>query len=155
MGFVDELRTSGCLTPPAAAETSCTSRCKLLLDLEKEVSIFAATTGLPICCPLTNPAQLHGIEINPYAHELARWWCGSATSSGCTITASACRPIRSFKPLHNIQQMDAILGYDEQGTGRAEWPEADVIIGNPPFLGGKKMREEIGGQIRGGLPRAV
>jgi type II restriction/modification system DNA methylase subunit YeeA len=27
---------------------------------------------------------------------------------------------------------------------RAEWPEADVIIGNPPFLGNKKMIRELG-----------
>ena len=25
-----------------------------------------------------------------------------------------------------------------------EWPAADVIIGNPPFLGGNKMRAELG-----------
>ncbi len=25
-----------------------------------------------------------------------------------------------------------------------EWPEADVIVGNPPFLGSKKMRYELG-----------
>ena len=25
-----------------------------------------------------------------------------------------------------------------------EWPAVDVIIGNPPFLGGKKMRAELG-----------
>ena len=33
-----------------------------------------------------------------------------------------------------------------QGTGvrEPEWPAADVIIGNPPFLGGKKMRTELG-----------
>jgi len=24
------------------------------------------------------------------------------------------------------------------------WPEADVIVGNPPFLGDKKMRAELG-----------
>lgn len=27
---------------------------------------------------------------------------------------------------------------------RAEWPEADFIVGNPPFLGGKDMRQELG-----------
>ncbi|MDF7810913.1 DNA methyltransferase [Hymenobacter sp. YC55] len=26
----------------------------------------------------------------------------------------------------------------------AEWPQADFIVGNPPFLGGKKLREELG-----------
>ena len=25
-----------------------------------------------------------------------------------------------------------------------EWPEADVIVGNPPFLGGSKLRRELG-----------
>ena len=24
------------------------------------------------------------------------------------------------------------------------WPKADVVIGNPPFLGDKKMRGELG-----------
>lgn len=27
---------------------------------------------------------------------------------------------------------------------RAEWPEADYIVGNPPFIGGKDMRAELG-----------
>src|SRR5204863_2741142 len=26
----------------------------------------------------------------------------------------------------------------------ANWPDAEFIIGNPPFLGGKKMRAELG-----------
>ncbi len=26
----------------------------------------------------------------------------------------------------------------------AEWPTVDAIIGNPPFLGDKKMRAELG-----------
>ena len=25
-----------------------------------------------------------------------------------------------------------------------EWPAADVIVGNPPFLGGNKIRAELG-----------
>jgi type II restriction/modification system DNA methylase subunit YeeA len=41
--------------------------------------------------------------------------------------------------------MDAILAYDEQGRPvEPEWPEAEVIVGNPPFLGGLKMRAELG-----------
>ena len=50
-----------------------------------------------------------------------------------------------LKPLDNIRQMDAILDYDEEGNPvEPAWPEADVIIGNPPFLGGKKLRTELG-----------
>ena len=43
--------------------------------------------------------------------------------------------------------MDAILAYDETGKPvEPEWPAADVIIGNPPFLGGNKIRAEMGDQ---------
>src|SRR5690606_30380120 len=27
---------------------------------------------------------------------------------------------------------------------RAQWPDAEFIVGNPPFLGGKKLRAELG-----------
>ena len=41
--------------------------------------------------------------------------------------------------------MDAILAFDADGKPfEPEWPAADVIIGNPPFLGGNKMRAELG-----------
>ena len=45
----------------------------------------------------------------------------------------------------NIMEMDAILAYDEDGNPREpHWPEADVIVGNPPFLGSRKMRPTLG-----------
>ena len=41
--------------------------------------------------------------------------------------------------------MDAILAYDEQGRPvEPEWPEADVIIGNPPFLGNERCGPSTG-----------
>ena len=50
-----------------------------------------------------------------------------------------------MKPLNNIKQMDAVLAYDDKGQPvEPAWPDADVIIGNPPFLGGKKQRTELG-----------
>ncbi|MDE2908564.1 MAG: class I SAM-dependent DNA methyltransferase, partial [Chloroflexota bacterium] len=30
------------------------------------------------------------------------------------------------------------------GAGGVDWPAVDVIVGNPPFLGGKKQRRELG-----------
>jgi len=27
---------------------------------------------------------------------------------------------------------------------KAEWPEADFVVGNPPFIGNKRMRDELG-----------
>jgi type II restriction/modification system DNA methylase subunit YeeA len=36
------------------------------------------------------------------------------------------------------------VGEGEGQWVEAEWPEADVIIGNPPFLGGKRLRDGLG-----------
>ena len=39
----------------------------------------------------------------------------------------------------------------------AEWPQADFIVGNPPFIGNKRMREALGDgyveALRGAWPR--
>lgn len=45
---------------------------RLLLDLEKEVITLAGKLGCPLFFPNVSPEQLHGIEINPYAYELAQ-----------------------------------------------------------------------------------
>jgi len=34
--------------------------------------------------------------------------------------------------------------YDYVNSKSAEWPEADFIVGNPPFVGNKRMREALG-----------
>ena len=118
---------------------------RLLLDLEKEVINLAATLGEPINLPLVSPAQLYGIEINEYAHELAQAtiWIGYIQWLNDNGFGLPQEPI--LKPLDNIRHMDAILAYDEQGRPvEPEWPEADEVIGNPPFLGDKKMRSELG-----------
>ena len=118
---------------------------RLLLDLEKEVITLAAALGDSLAFPMVSPKQLHGIEINPYAYELAQttiwigyiqWW----RDNGFGLPEE---PI--LKPLEAIRQMDAIMAYDADGQPvEPEWPEAYVIIGNPPFLGDKKMRAELG-----------
>jgi hypothetical protein len=34
--------------------------------------------------------------------------------------------------------------YDYKNPRKAEWPQADFIVGNPPFLGGKDIRQGLG-----------
>ena len=46
-----------------------------------------------------------------------------------------------LKPLETIECRDAIL--TDEG-GEPEWPAADVVIGNPPFLGGKLLNVNLG-----------
>lgn len=118
---------------------------KRLLDFEKEIVVFAAANRLTQFFPSVDPAQLYGIEVSAYAHELAQIvvWIGYLQwlhDNGFGIPGT---PI--LRPLHNIERRDAILDYDAAWNPvEPEWPEADVIIGNPPFLGDKKMRTELG-----------
>jgi hypothetical protein len=46
-----------------------------------------------------------------------------------------------LQPIENIRHMDAIM--DESGN-EPEWPAAEFIVGNPPFLGGNRVRGELG-----------
>ncbi len=116
-----------------------------LLDLQKEVITFATQNALP-SIPLTvSPAQLYGIELNPYAHELAQTtvWIGYLQWRFDNGFSDIEEPI--LRPLHNIEQKDAILANIDHQVLEPEWQEVDVIVGNPPFLGGgRRMREELG-----------
>ena len=69
--FTDELHAVRVLDPACGSGNFLYVALKRLLDLEKEVSVYAATNGLPGMFPKVDPSQLYGIEINPYAHELA------------------------------------------------------------------------------------
>lgn len=147
MGFRDEISGVRVLDPACGSGNFLYVALKRLLDLEKEVSIYAAQNGLSSMFPTADPSQLYGIEINTYAHELASVvvWIGYIQWLRDNGFGSPSQPI--LKRLDNIKQMDAILAYDEQGKPvEPEWPEADVIIGNPPFLGGSRVRGELGNE---------
>ncbi|HYP38830.1 MAG TPA: DNA methyltransferase [Chloroflexia bacterium] len=143
--FKDEIASTRVLDPACGSGNFLYVALKRLLDLEKDVSRFAAENGLSGMFIKTDPSQLYGIEINPYAYELASVvvWIGYIQWLHDNGFGSPTPPI--LKRLDNIKHMDAILAYDEHGKPvEPEWPEAEVIIGNPPFLGDKKMRAELG-----------
>lgn len=147
--FAQELASVRVLDPACGSGNFLYVALRQLLDLWKEVSIFAGEQGLPLMAPIPtfspSPEQLYGIELNPYAHELAQAtvWIGYIQWSHENGFGLPGEPI--LKPLDNIKNMDAILAYDEDGKPvEPEWPAADVVIGNPPFLGDKKMRSELG-----------
>jgi Glycosyl hydrolase family 26 len=117
-----------------------------LKDLEKQVLSYGADWNVSDLQPRVHPRQLYGIEIDAYAHELASIvvWIGYLQwkyRNGIPFTTE----IPILEPLSNIHQMDAILACDASGQPiEPEWPEADVIVGNPPFLGGNRIRRELG-----------
>ncbi len=48
-------------------------------------------------------------------------------------------------PMENIECRDAILDLsDPDNPKEPDWPEAEFIVGNPPFLGGKMLRTNLG-----------
>ena len=48
-------------------------------------------------------------------------------------------------------ETDRLLVLRPVGGKQAAWPDADFIVGNPPFVAGKDMREELGGGYAGAL----
>ena len=112
-----------------------------LKDFEKRVIHDAETLGLAPPFPRVGPEAVFGIEVNPYAAELARVtiWIGELQWMLENGFHAARDPI--LKTLDQIECRDAIL--NEDGT-EPTWPKVDAIVGNPPFLGDKKMRRELG-----------
>jgi len=116
----------------------------MLLGLEKEVVAYAAMRGLPIV-PHVSPTQLHGLEINTYAQELAQVviWIGYLQWMHFNGFKMPDHPV--LTPIETIKQTDAILDLtDPEHPKEPEWPEAEIIVGNPPFLGYSKLRSALG-----------
>ncbi|NJL06562.1 MAG: class I SAM-dependent DNA methyltransferase, partial [Chloroflexaceae bacterium] len=118
---------------------------KQLKDLEQEVGNVSEGVGLSRPPLGVTPNQFYGIEKNPFAAELAQvvLWIGYWQWRRTNGYWDAPEPI--LQPLTTIEQRDAILSFTAEGTPTASaWPPADVIIGNPPFLGWYKIRQELG-----------
>jgi type II restriction/modification system DNA methylase subunit YeeA len=140
-GFLDRLRAFRVLDPACGSGNFLYLALLALKDIEHRVAIEAEALGLAREFPRIGPEAVKGIEINPYAAELARVtvWIGEIQWMRRNGFDVGRNPI--LKPLDTIECRDAILNPD--GT-EAEWPAADVVIGNPPFLGGKLLRTGLG-----------
>ncbi len=141
--FQERLRTFTVLDPACGSGNFLFLALKSLKDLEHRVQLEAEALdrGLQRSLPQVGPANVKGIEINPYAAELARVsvWIGEIQWMRSNGFSGTREPI--LDPLETIECRDALFKSD---TEEADWPEADVVIGNPPFVGGKKLRRELG-----------
>jgi type II restriction/modification system DNA methylase subunit YeeA len=145
-GFGEELAAVGVLDPACGSGNFLYVALAKLLDLEKAVAVYGAANGLPMGLPQVGPRQLAGLEINAYARELAQVvvWIGYLQWMIGNGFGGRRDPI--LEPLETIRLQDALLDRsDPEHVKEADWPEADVIIGNPPFLGGNRVRQELGG----------
>ena len=96
-----------------------------------------------------------GIELNPYAKELAgvSIWIGHIQWMLDHGYGFPRDPV--LQPLDNIELRDAILARDAEGFPiPATWPAAEFVVGNPPFLGDKVQRPGLGDEYLEALREA-
>jgi type II restriction/modification system DNA methylase subunit YeeA len=148
LDWVDALASVRVLDPACGSGNFLYIALRRMLDLWQEARIFAAQHGLPTFLDKqVHPSQLYGLETNIYAQELASVvvWIGYLQWLNQNGIGWPTEPI--LRKLDNIQNRDAILTHDAEGrASEAAWPDVDYIIGNPPFLGGQKMRRALGDQ---------
>ncbi len=165
--YLERLKNFKVLDPACGSGNFLYLALRALKDLEHKANLDAEALGLQRQITIEcSPANVLGIELNVYAAELARVtvWIGEIQwmlKNGYPIRTS---PI--LQPLDHIENRDAIMEYGELPVRKpkdvsaadwaalpgtvsspvleAEWPSVDAIIGNPPFLGDKKMRTELG-----------
>ena len=103
-----------------------------------------------------DPHQFLGLEINPRAAAIAELvlWIGYLQWHFRTRGGTPEQPIlRKFK---NIEVKDAVLTWDGYplpqiidgketypNPRQPAWPAAEFIVGNPPFIGAKYLRERL------------
>jgi hypothetical protein len=131
---------------------------ELMKRLEGEVLEVLADLGgqeaLALETETVHPKNFLGLELNERAAaitELVLWlgYIQWQLRNRQAITD----PV--LEELKTIRTGDAVLRHDgerfEGGRSlgyahprRPDWPEADYIVGNPPFIGGKDMRSRLG-----------
>jgi hypothetical protein len=142
--FADRLTHITVLDPACGSGNFLYVAIHLLLDLEKEVLTYAANHDISQL-PMVSPRQLRGLEINQYAQQLAQvvLWIGYLQWMHFNGFQPRLDPV--LDTFENICNTDAILDLtDPKIPKQPDWPEAEFIVGNPPFLGGKKLRSDLG-----------
>jgi len=143
---------------------------ELMKKLEGEVLETLAQLGEPESMGLeretVDPHRFLGLELNPRAAAIAELvvWIGYLQQHYRNRTGHPSEPIlRAFENINfgRRQGYDAVLTWDGYpvpqvaekdgkrietypNARRPEWPEAEFIVGNPPFIGGKDLRARLG-----------
>ncbi len=136
LAFLERLKTVRVLDPAGGSGNFLFVTLQKLLDLERDVNHFLREHGFTPQFPQVSPLQLHYLEIDPYAHDLAQTvvWIGYIQWLRANGYGYPAEPI--LKPMGaNFLCADALF---------TDWPEVDFIVGNPPFLGDKFMRGKLG-----------
>jgi hypothetical protein len=146
--FLDRLRAVRILDPACGSGNFLYIALQALKDLEFEaIGWGSLVLRIPQQFPGVGPEAVLGLEINPYAAELARVtiWIGEIQWMLNHGFAYRRNPV--LRPLDSIATMDALIDLSDPTKPReAEWPAAEFIVGNPPFLGNRFLRRKLGNE---------
>ena len=145
LGYLERLKNFRALDPACGSGNFLYLALRALKDLEHRANLDAEALGLHRQLTIeTSPDNERGIEINAYAAELARVTVWIGEIQWMLKHGYDCRRNPILARLDHIENRDALLNAD---CTEAEWPVVDVIVGNPPFLGDKRMRSELGAEM--------
>jgi len=94
--------------------------------------------------PLVSPEQFHGIDIRPFAVEIAKVTLMVAKK----LATDELGDSQQILPLENLSG-----NFMADDALRVPWPTAQLIIGNPPYLGRRKLIDERGADYAAWLAR--
>ncbi len=144
--FLERLRRVRVLDPACGSGNFLIVSLWALKDLEFEaINWGSLVLQRPMQIPQIGPEAVMGIELNAYAAELARVtvWIGEIQWMIRHGLGYRRDPI--LRRLDHIETRDALLDLSDPTKPReAEWPEAEFIVGNPPFLGNRLLRRGLG-----------
>ncbi len=151
LGYLETLKNFRVLDPACGSGNFLYLALKALKDLEHRANLDAEALGLHRQVSIeVSPSNVMGIELNAYAAELARVTVWIGEIQWMLKHGYAIRRDPILAPLDHIECRDAVLIFQDGGpdsgalVGEPEWPACDAIVGNPPFLGDKMMRGELG-----------
>ena len=129
--------------------------------VQRLIDLGDAAPALVFPDGVVGPGQFLGLEINERAAHIAELvvWIGYLQWRAKASAEPPAEPI--LMSLNSIRRMDAVMTSGrglmpqfERRDGavvevhhdprRPDWPAADFIVGNPPFMGGKDLRGRLG-----------
>lgn len=165
--FHDRLCRTRVLDPACGTGNFLYVAMRMMKELEEEIFSALGEMGehqgvLAFDGRVVSPEQFYGIEKNANAAWIAEMvmWIGHLQwhfrISGAPMPSEPIlknfRTIRQADALFEFSRVEVVHRRDqaERETVRyvdprpTPWPEVDFIVGNPPFIGGKGLRRELG-----------
>lgn len=151
--FLERLRTLEVLDPACGSGNFLYMALHAVKDLEHAANQECEIYGLPPRMPMVGPEILRGLEINPLAAELARTTVWIGDIQWAVRNGFYTRPEPILRRLDTIECRDALITAPRAAAASSSlaeetlWPKAEFIVGNPPFLGGKMLRRNLGDAV--------